>query len=231
MLANLEGKPLGDAVSEVESLASNVVPANLTADWTGMGDMMIESFGYMAQALILALILVYLILAAQFESLVHPFTIMMAVPLSLAGAFGALLLFGMSLNIFSMIGLIMLMGLVTKNAVLLVDYTNTLRKTGLSRREALLKAGPVRLRPILMTTAATVFGMLPVALGTSLGGEVWAPMAIAIMGGLISSTALTLLVVPAVYDLMDRFSRSKGMDEKVVAAAPGAFTHRAGSET
>jgi len=231
ILANLEGKALGEAVNEVEKVASDVVPTNLTTDWAGMGDLMIQAFGYMVQALILAFILVYLILAAQFESLVHPFTIMMAVPLSMAGAFGALLIVGMSLNVFSMIGLIMLMGLVTKNAVLLVDYTNTLRRTGLSRKEALLKAGPVRLRPILMTTAATVFGMLPVAMATSLGGEVRAPMAIAIMGGLISSTALTLLVVPAVYDLMDRFSRTKDKDVGYEADALPGLEHAASSET
>lgn len=209
VLANLDGKPLGTAIAEVEKFAAEHVPDHLTRDWAGMGEIMKESFQNMVVALILAIILVYLILAAQFESFVHPFTIMLSLPMATIGAFGALYLAGMSLNIFSMIGLIMLMGLVTKNAVLLVDYTNVLRDRGMEKHEALLAAGPVRLRPILMTTAAMIFGMLPVALGRSLGGEQRAPMAIAVIGGLITSTALTLLVVPVVYSLLDRLSRRK----------------------
>ncbi|WP_428269786.1 efflux RND transporter permease subunit [Haliangium sp.] len=209
VLANLEGKPLGTAMQEVDRLAEDVIPGELNTDWTGMGDIMAKSFKNMLLALVLAIILVYLILAAQFESFVHPFTIMLSLPLATIGAFGGLYLLGMSFNIFSMIGLIMLMGLVTKNAVLLVDYTNVLRSQGMSKHEALLAAGPVRLRPILMTTAAMIFGMLPVAMAHSLGGEQRAPMAIAVIGGLLTSTLLTLVVVPVVYSLMDRFARQK----------------------
>ncbi len=134
-----------------------------------MADIMGESFGYMAIALILAIIIVYMILAAQFDSFVQPFTIMLSLPLSLIGAFGALFVTGMTLNIFSMIGIIMLMGLVTKNAILLVDFTNQLRERGEDIVEALAEAGTVRLRPILMTTAAMIFGMMPVALALSRG--------------------------------------------------------------
>jgi len=171
--------------------------------------MMAESFGYMGIALFLAVIIVYMILAAQFDSIVHPFTIMLSLPLSMVGAFGGLFLSRMTLNIFSMIGFIMLMGLVTKNAILLVDFTNQLRKEGRSTFDALMEAGPIRLRPILMTTAAMVFGMFPVALALGEGGEVRAPMAVAVIGGLITSTLLTLVVVPVVYSIMDRFTSSR----------------------
>ena len=206
VFANLEGRPMGAAMAEVERLAGEVVPPSLSTAWTGTGDIMIESFGYMGEALILAIILVYLILAAQFESLIHPLTIMFSLPLAVTGAFGALALSGMSLNIFTFIGFIMLMGIVTKNAILLVDYTNQLRERGVERREALLQAGPTRLRPILMTTLATVFGMVPVAISQEAGAEQRAPMAIAVIGGLLSSTFLTLVVVPVVYEFLDRLA-------------------------
>jgi HAE1 family hydrophobic/amphiphilic exporter-1 len=154
-------------------------------------------------------ILVYMILAAQFDSFVHPFTIMLSLPFSIVGAFGALFLAGMTLNIFSMIGVIMLMGLVTKNAILLVDFTNQLRARGHSVHDALLQAGPIRLRPILMTTLAMIFGMLPVALALGEGGEVRAPMAVTVIGGLITSTVLTLVVVPIVYTLFEGLTHSR----------------------
>lgn len=217
--ANLEGKPLGDAAAEVMAIADRVLPPHLDRDFAGQAEVMMESFGYMLEALILAIILVYLILAAQFESFIHPLTIMFSLPLAVTGAFGALLLADMSLNIFTFIGFIMLMGLVTKNAILLVDYTNTLRAEGMGRREALLAAGPVRLRPILMTTGAMIGGMLPVALSQAVGAEQRAPMAVAVIGGLVSSTLLTLVVVPVVYDLLDRFGgffRKKKKDEAPV---------------
>jgi hydrophobic/amphiphilic exporter-1 (mainly G- bacteria), HAE1 family len=145
-----------------------------------------------------------MVLASQFESFIHPFTIMLSLPLSIVGALGALVATGMTLNIYTFIGIIMLMGLVTKNAILLVDYTNTLReRDGMPREAAILKAGPTRLRPILMTTLAMIFGMLPIALGTGAGAESRAPMATAVIGGLTTSTLLTLVVVPVVYTLLD----------------------------
>jgi HAE1 family hydrophobic/amphiphilic exporter-1 len=204
--ANLNGKALGQAVAETESAAKTMVPASMTTDWAGMGDIMRESFGYLLGALLLAIIIVYLVLAAQFESFLHPFTIMLSLPLSMVGALGAIAIAHQPINIMTMIGIILLMGLVTKNAILLVDYTNTLRRQGKSRHEALLAAGPVRLRPILMTTGAMIFGMMPVAVGLSEGGEMRAPMAIAVIGGLITSTMLTLVVIPVAYDLIDRFA-------------------------
>ena len=201
--ANLDGKALGQAVAETEAAAKTEVPAAMITDWAGMGDIMRESFGYLLGALLLAIIIVYLVLAAQFESFLHPFTIMLSLPLSMVGALGAIALAQQTISIMTMIGIILLMGLVTKNAILLVDYTNTLRRHGKNRREALLAAGPVRLRPILMTTGAMIFGMMPVALGLSEGSEMRAPMAIAVIGGLITSTMLTLVVIPVAYDIID----------------------------
>ncbi len=151
----------------------------------------------------LGIIMAYMILASQFESFIHPVTILLSMPLSFIGAFGALFITGKTLNIFSLIGLILLMGLVKKNAILLVDYTNVLRERGMSRREAILQAGPVRMRPILMTTVAMIFGMLPIALAVGEGAETRAPMGIAVIGGLLTSLILTLVVVPAAYDIFD----------------------------
>ncbi|MFC1642689.1 efflux RND transporter permease subunit, partial [Myxococcota bacterium] len=203
VLAGLQDLPLGSAMEAVSGAAARVVPPHLVTDFGGQGKFMGESFGYMFEALILAVLLVYMILAAQFDSFVQPITIMISLPLSLIGAFGALYLAGMTLSVFSMIGIIMLMGLVTKNAILLVDFANQRRERGEDMFEALVKAGMLRLRPILMTTAAMVFGMLPVALALSEGGEMRAPMAVCVIGGLLTSTLLTLVVVPVVYALFD----------------------------
>jgi HAE1 family hydrophobic/amphiphilic exporter-1 len=144
-----------------------------------------------------------MILCIQFESFVHPFTMMISLPMCMIGVFGALLLTGKTLNIFSFIGIIMLMGIVTKNGILLVDFANQARRKGMNKIEAMLTAGPIRLRPILMTASAVVIGILPVALAMSEGGETRAPMAVAVIGGMISSTLLTLLVVPVVYLILD----------------------------
>jgi HAE1 family hydrophobic/amphiphilic exporter-1 len=211
IFAGLQGMPLGEALKEVNQVASKVVPSEMTTDYAGMGEVMGESFGYMAIALVLGIIIVYMILGAQFDSMLHPLTIMLSLPLSVVGAFGALYLSGMTLNIFSMIGFIMLMGLVTKNAILLVDYANHLRDQGKPVIDALITAGATRLRPILMTTFAMIFGMLPVALALGEGGEARAPMAVVVIGGLITSTLLTLVVVPVVYTFMDRITQSAPM--------------------
>jgi HAE1 family hydrophobic/amphiphilic exporter-1 len=160
-------------------------------------------FGNMLQTLALAVIFIYLILASQFGSFLHPFAIMLSLPLSLVGVALALLTTGDSLNIMSMIGLITLMGLVTKNAILLVDFANQARSQGLERDAALIRAGSTRLRPIVMTTLAMIFGMLPLAFAIGAGAEMRAPMARAVIGGLITSTLLTLIVVPVVYTYLD----------------------------
>jgi hydrophobic/amphiphilic exporter-1 (mainly G- bacteria), HAE1 family len=151
----------------------------------------------------LALVAIYMILASQFNSFVHPFTIMLSAPLSFLGAFAAIRLLGHSLDVMGQIAFLMLMGIVMKNGILLVDYTNTLRARGLPLYEAVLEAGPTRMRPVLMTAVSTIFGMLPLALGRGDGSEWRAPMGVVSIGGLAASTLLTLLVVPVVYTLFD----------------------------
>jgi len=202
--ANLEGIALGTAVQKVKEAAAKMeMEPGYRVVFSGESEDMVESFKYMVEALVLAIILVYLILAAQFESFVDPLSIMLSLPLSLVGMAAMLALTRDSVNMMSLIGLIMLMGLVTKNAILLVDYTKVLRSKGIERREALITAGRTRLRPIMMTTSAMVFGMLPLALAIGAGAEMRAPMARAVIGGLITSTFLTLLVVPVMYALLD----------------------------
>jgi HAE1 family hydrophobic/amphiphilic exporter-1 len=202
--ANLDRLELGTAMAKIGKMAEDLhLPPGYQFSFFGEAEDMVESFGYMAEALALAVIFVYLILAAQFESFVEPLAIMFSLPLSIVGMAVTLLLTGDSISIMSLIGLIMLMGLVTKNAILLVDYTKVLRGQGMARREALIAAGRTRLRPIMMTTLAMIFGMLPLALGLGAGGEMRAPMARAVIGGLITSTMLTLLVVPVVYAVLE----------------------------
>ncbi|MBF8258456.1 MAG: efflux pump, RND family, inner and outer membrane protein [Actinobacteria bacterium] len=202
--ANLDGLPLGEAMNKVREASSRMkLEPGYRVVFSGEGEDMVESFGYMGEALLLAVIFVYLILAAQFESFIDPLAIMLSLPLSIVGMAGMLFLTGDTINIMSLIGLIMLMGLVTKNAILLVDYAKVLRSRGMDRAEAVITAGRTRLRPIMMTTLAMIFGMLPLALALGAGAEMRAPMARAVIGGLITSTFLTLLVVPVVYTILD----------------------------
>ena len=202
--ANLSGRFLGVVLADImkESSKLNLDPG-YSINIIGQGQMQAESFGNILLSLMLAIVFVYIVLAAQFDSFVHPFSIMLALPMSIIGAVLALLIFKSSLSVMSLIGIIMLMGLVTKNGILLVDYANVLRERGLSRFDALLKAGPTRLRPILMTTFAMIFGMMPVALALGEGAEFRAPMGQAVIGGLITSTLLTLFIVPVVYSILD----------------------------
>ncbi|MHB1298740.1 MAG: efflux RND transporter permease subunit [Gemmatimonadaceae bacterium] len=186
-----------------ERLADVTLPAGYGISLGGDTEQLEETAGYMLEAIVLAIILIFLILASQFESITQPFAIMMSLPLSLVGVLLALLVTDTTLNIMSMIGVIMLMGLVTKNAILLIDNANERRREGLARFEALVEAGAVRLRPILMTTVAMIAGMTPVALALGEGGAFRAPMARAVIGGLLTSTVLTLVVVPVVYTYLD----------------------------
>ncbi|MCL2760883.1 MAG: efflux RND transporter permease subunit [Desulfuromonadales bacterium] len=203
--ANLDDLPIGTAAKDVQEAAKKInMPPGYTVDLSGQAEDMAESFGYMAESLLLAVVFVFLILAAQFESFFEPFAIMFSLPLSIVGMAGMLKITGDTINIMSLIGLIMLMGLVTKNAILLVDFAKILRKRdGLQRREAVIQAGRTRLRPIMMTTMAMIFGMLPLFFGLGAGGEGRAPMARAVVGGLLTSTLLTLIVVPVMYTYMD----------------------------
>jgi HAE1 family hydrophobic/amphiphilic exporter-1 len=198
------GYPLGDVTKRVEqAMATVAMPP--TFEWGFVGDveMMQESAAAMGLAMILAIAFIYIVLASQFESFLQPFIIMLSLPLALVGALLLLLATGKNLGMPAMIGVVMLMGLVTKNAILLVDYTNQLRRSGLPLKDALLQAGPVRLRPIVMTTVAMILGMLPTAVGTGDGSEFRSPISIATIGGLITSTLLTLVVVPVAYLLLE----------------------------
>jgi len=206
--ANVEGRPAGDVGSEVQELVKKIeLPPGYRFDIGGQTQNMQESFGAAVAALGIAVIFIYLVLASQFGSFLQPVAIMLSLPLSLIGVFAALLVTGSTLNIFSIIGFIMLMGLVTKNAILLVDFANQAQRQGMTQGEAIRAAGQVRLRPILMTSLAMIFGMLPMAIGVGEGGEFQAPMGRAVMGGIITSTLLTLVVVPVAYSYLDSWGK------------------------
>ncbi len=203
ILADLRNFSLGEAMAFLTTFAKAELPKTVQFDFDGQGRELGTAGRAFALALVLGVVLVYIILAAQFESLVHPFTIMMSLPFAVIGGIAGLLLARQYMSMMAMIGFIMLMGLVTKNGILLVEFTNQLREQGRATRDALLEAGQVRLRPILMTTVAMIAGMIPVALARGDGAETRVPMAVAIIGGLVTSTALTLGIVPVVYSLLD----------------------------
>ncbi len=220
--AGTEGRSIGEVVADIKQKTTGLnVPPGYRIDYTGESEEMVESFGYVMQSLVLAVVLIYAILASQFRSFLQPFAIMFSLPLSLVGVAGMLYLVRDTLNMMSMIGVILLMGLVTKNAILLVDFANHQRDGGATRKDALIAAARVRLRPILMTTLAMIFGMLPLAFEIGAGAEFRAPMARAVIGGLITSTLLTLVVVPVVYTFVDdlgtRFVRWWGHKEPKTA--------------
>ncbi|MDE2296725.1 MAG: efflux RND transporter permease subunit [Burkholderiales bacterium] len=207
IFAGVTGRPSGDVGNEVRKLVdATQLPPGYRFDMGGQTKDQAEAFQGILLALAAAVIFIYIVLASQFGSFLQPFAIMASLPLALIGVMLALLVTHSTLNLFSMIGLVMLMGLVTKNAILLVDFTNHARRSGKSTAEALLQAGLVRMRPIMMTTAAMVFGMLPLALALNDGGELQAPMGRAIIGGVITSTLLTLIVVPVVYSYLDQLA-------------------------
>lgn len=202
--ANTDGRPAGDIGADITKIQNEMkLPPGYSFAVQGSNKDMAESIGYATTALGLAIVFIYMLLGSQFNSFLYPVAIMASLPLSLIGVFFALFLFGSSLNMFSIIGIIMLMGLVCKNAILLIDFIKESLSNGSSRTEAIMLAGQTRLRPILMTTAAMVMGMVPLALGIGEGSEQQAPMAHAIIGGVITSTLLTLIVVPVIYTYLD----------------------------
>jgi hydrophobic/amphiphilic exporter-1 (mainly G- bacteria), HAE1 family len=194
--------PLGDAVTLVKDTAAKILPPNYTLKMTGQAEEFGKTFKNIKFVFILAFILLYMVLASQFNSLIQPFIIMLAQPLAIIGGLIALLLSGDSLNIYSMIGLVLLIGLVAKNSILLVDLTNQLRERGASINDALKEACPIRLRPVVMTSLTIILALLPAAMGFGAGSETNKPLSVAIIGGMISSTLLTLVVVPAAYSLV-----------------------------
>ena len=203
--ANIDGIDLGTAANQIiASLQSTDYPPGFSFLISGQREEMERSLDSLVFALLLAIFLVYIVMASQFESLIHPFVIMFTVPLAAIGAITVLYLKGLALSIVVFIGFIMLAGIVVNNAIVLVDYINTLRRGGMDRTEAIVRAGCVRLRPILMTTLTTVLGLLPMALGLGDGAEIRTPMALTVIAGLLSSTFLTLVVIPTVYSVVDR---------------------------
>jgi HAE1 family hydrophobic/amphiphilic exporter-1 len=212
--ATLEGgKLLGAAIPEVRAMAAAILPEGYVTKFSGSAETLGETGQYVLFAFLLATVLTYMVLAAQFESFSQPMAIMMGLPLSFIGAFGLLYLLGNTLNLYSMIGLVLLVGLAAKNGILLIDYANQLRRAGMALDEALIEAGATRLRPILMTAISTIAGVLPVVLGLGAGSESRQPMAVAIAGGLFSSTLLTVAVVPVIYSYLDQFGRWQGFEK------------------
>ncbi len=203
--ANLRDVDLGTAIAEVQKMvADNPLGTEIDVRMGGQGEELDQSIRSLLFAFALAVFLVYLVMASQFESLLHPFVILFTIPLALVGAVAALMLTRSPISVVVFIGLILLVGLVVKNAIILIDKVNQLREEGVPRREALVEGARSRLRPIMMTTLCAVFGFLPLALAFGEGAEVRSPMAITVIGGLLVSTLLTLLVIPVVYDLLDR---------------------------
>jgi hydrophobic/amphiphilic exporter-1 (mainly G- bacteria), HAE1 family len=218
--ANLRDIDLGSAVQEVQQMvAEDPLAAGVGMHIGGQGEELAESVKSLLFAFGLAIFLVYLVMASQFESLLHPFVILFTIPLALVGAVLALLMTRSPVSVVVFIGLILLVGLVTKNAIILVDKVNQLREAGVAKREALIEGARSRLRPIIMTSMCTLFGFLPLALATGEGAEVRSPMAVTVIGGLLVSTLLTLLVIPVVYNLLDRRADSYYAERGRVARA------------
>ena len=227
--ANLRDIDLGGAVREVQDMvAKQPLGAGVGMHIGGQGEELADSARSLIFAFGLAIFLVYLVMASQFESLLHPFVILFTIPLALVGAILALMLTGKPISVVVFIGLILLVGLVTKNAIILIDKVNQLREAGVPKREALVEGARSRLRPIIMTTLCTLFGFLPLAVAMGEGAEVRAPMAITVIGGLLVSTLLTLVVIPVVYDLLDRrgdaYYRERGRHLKTPLADAGHGT-------
>jgi multidrug efflux pump subunit AcrB len=213
------GVSQGEAIASAQEIAQRILPANeFDVVELGNAQAMHETIRSLVFALVLGVVIAYMILGVQFNSFVHPFTVLLAMPFAVTGALVTLWLTGDTLNMMSMIGLILLMGLVKKNSIILVDYTNQLREEGLGIQDAVLKACPVRLRPILMTSVATVAGAVPAALGLGPGAETRAPMARGIIGGILLSTLVTLVLVPVFYVLMERL---RGGSKRLLSAPPG----------
>jgi HAE1 family hydrophobic/amphiphilic exporter-1 len=199
----LSDKTLGDAIRDARQAAAEELPEGVTLHLAGQAEAFRESFSQFGIALLLGVLVIYMVMAAQFESLIHPLTVMLALPLAMVGALGGLWLCGMTINLFSMIGIILLLGLVTKNSVLLVDYANQLRERGMDKFTAMRTAAPVRMRPVLMTAISMIFGVIPAAIGVGPGAESRQPMAVATAFGMFSSMLLTLVVVPVFYLVVD----------------------------
>ncbi len=198
------GVPMGTAVAALEQYLETALPPGSDYEMAGLSQIFEESFYYLSITILFSIVFIYLVLSAQFESFIHPLTIMTALPLATVGAFGSLWLFGLNFNVYAFIGVIMLMGMVTKISILLIDYTNTLVARGKNPREAAYDAARERFRPILMTAISTILGMTPIAIGFGAGGEARAPLGLSVAAGLVSATFLTLFVIPVAYTYYDQ---------------------------
>jgi len=214
----LPGVSLGQALNDLDKIVANDLPAGVKRELTGQSREFRESSTAIYFLFLLAITFIYLVLAAQFESFIHPFTILLSVPLALVGALISLFVFRQSLNIYSQIGMVMLIGLVTKNSILIVEFANQLRERGEKLFEAVVKASRIRLRPILMTSFSIIFGVLPIAIGLGAGGEARRPLGITVVGGMLFSTFLTLVLVPVVYTLLARFTKQEASAREVTPA-------------
>ena len=217
--ANLApGVTLGQALNDLDRIVASKLPSGVKREYSGQSLEFKSSSSSLYFMFLLAILFIFLVLAAQFESFVHPLTILLAVPLAVFGALATLFLFGESLNIYSQIGLIMLIGLVTKNSILIVEFSNQLRERGEGLMEAVIQASTIRLRPILMTSFATIFGVLPIAIGFGAGAESRRPLGLAVVGGMLFSTFLTLVLVPVLYTVLARSTRHKKQLEPTAAS-------------
>jgi len=211
----------GEAIAALEAVARQMVPSTVRIDYVGQSREFKQASGDIYFTFILALLFIYLVLAAQFESFIDPFIIMLTVPLSMTGALLALKLGGGTMNIYSQVGLVTLVGLITKNGILIVEFANQLQDQGRSRLEAVIEASALRLRPILMTTSAMVLGAVPLAMAVGAGAESRNQIGLVIVGGLVLGTLLTLFVVPTVYTLL---ARDRSAKPRAAEPADGA-TH------
>jgi multidrug efflux pump subunit AcrB len=228
------GVTLGTAIRRVEAMLATELPPGFHYAWSGESRDLLEAQNQFWWILGLAIVVVYMVLAAQFESLVHPLTVMLTLPLAFVGGFGLLWLLdaggkaglwpivpAMNFNLFSQVGLVLLVGLVTKNSILLVEFANRQQAQHLDARNAMLQAGLIRLRPILMTSFSTIAGIMPIAIGFGAGAESRRPMGVAVVGGMVTSTFLTLFVIPVVYTLFSDLARSGRPPAPPPAAVPG----------
>jgi HAE1 family hydrophobic/amphiphilic exporter-1 len=215
--ADTSGRSRRAVIKDVrDNLVKLDMPEGYKVVYEGQSRAVRESFASLTVALFIAIFLVYVVMGVQFESFIYPFIIMFSLPLASIGVLLGLFIGGSSISLNSFLGLLVLAGIVVNDAIVLIDYINTLRNRGMERQEAILRAGPIRLRPILMTSFTTIFGLLPIALGIGEGAETLAPLGIAVIGGLTTSTFLTLLVIPCIYTIIDdishrRFRSSEGI--------------------
>jgi multidrug efflux pump len=219
----IPGVTIGKALDDLDRIAAEKLPSGIKREYAGQSLEYKTSSSALYLMFVLAIIFIYLVLSAQFESFIHPFTILLSVPLAVVGALFTLYIFGQSLNIYSQIGLIMLIGLVTKNAILIVEFANQKIEHGESVTEAIIQAATIRLRPILMTSFATIFGILPIAIGLGAGAEARRPLGLAVVGGMFFSTFLTLVLVPVVYTILARFIKVREKEEQVENVKKSGF--------